>query len=185
MRRTTFLAATAVAALAFPLFAQQVTKVGICDFTKVLSTVYRESKAYRDWDAARADYNKEVSATLGDITDLENQKLEAEKAGNRDLSLSLEKKIADRKAYLDNYRRVKGAILQQQADKLQSGPVLKEILEVINFIAEGEGYSLVFRSDSDYGAGILYRIIEIDITEKVIKELFSRAGKKYGGAGGQ
>jgi outer membrane protein len=184
MRRTAIFAA-ALFALSIPLCAQQVTKVGICDFTKVLSTVYRESKAYRDWDAARADYNREVSATLNDITDLENQKLDADKAGNRDLSLSLEKKIADRKSYLENYRRVKGAILQQQADKLQSGPVLKEILEVVNFIAEGDGYSLVFRSDGDYGAGILYRIIEIDITEKVIKELFSRAGKKYGGTGGQ
>jgi outer membrane protein len=184
MSRTT-LAIAVLVALAFPLCAQQVTKVGICDFTKVLSTVYRESKAYRDWDAARSDFNREVSATAKDISDLENQKLETDKTGNRDLSLSLEKKIADRKAYLDSYRRVKGAILQQQADKLQSGPVLKEILEVINFIAEGDGYSLVFRSDSDYGAGILYRIIEIDITDKVIKELFSRAGKKYSGTGGQ
>ncbi|HVO39012.1 MAG TPA: OmpH family outer membrane protein [Spirochaetia bacterium] len=166
---------------ALPAAAQQVTKVGICDFTRVLSTAYKESKAYRDYDAAKNDYTKEVAATTRDITDMENQKLDADKAGNKDLSLSLEKKIADRKAYLENYRRVKLAILQQQADRLLSGPVLKEIMDVVNYIAEGDGYALVLRSDGDFGSGILYRIMEIDITDKVIKELFTRAGKTYSG----
>ncbi len=171
----------ALVVMALPGAAQQVTKVGICDFTRVLSTAYKESKAYRDYDAAKNDYVKEVAATTRDITDLENQKLDADKAGNKDLSLSLEKKIADRKAYLENYRRVKSAILQQQADRLLSGPVLKEIMDVVNYIAEGDGYALVLRSDGDFGSGILYRIMEIDITDKVIKELFNRAGKTYTG----
>ena len=173
---------TALAAammLALPVAAQQVTKVGVCDFMRVLSSAYKESKAYRDYDAARQDYAKEITATTRDITDLENQKLDADKAGNKDLSLALEKKIADRQAYLDNYRRVKLTILQQQADKLLSGPVLKEIMDVVNYVAEGDGYALVVRSDGDYGSGILYRIMEIDITDKVIKELFNRAGKPY------
>ena len=170
-----------LAIVSVPLTAQQVTKVGICDFTRVLSTAYKESKAYRDYDAAKNDYAKEVAATTRDITDLESQKLDADKAGNKDLSLSLEKKIADRKAYLENYRRVKLAILQQQADRLLSGPVLKEIMDVVNFVAEGDGYALVLRSDGDFGSGILYRIMEIDITDKVIKELFNRAGKTYSG----
>ena len=170
-----------LAVVSVPLTAQQVTKVGICDFTRVLSTAYKESKAYRDYDAAKNDYAKEVANTTRDITNLENQKLDADKAGNQDLSLSLEKKISDRKAYLENYRRVKLAILQQQADRLLSGPVLKEIMDVVNFVAEGDGYALVLRSDGDFGSGILYRIMEIDITDKVIKELFNRAGKTYTG----
>ena len=52
---------------------------------------------------------------------------------------------------------------------------------MVNYVAEGDGYALVLRSDGDYGAGILYRIMEIDITDKVIKELFNRAGKTYTG----
>ena len=89
----------------FPWPPSRSRRSGICDFTRVLSTAYKESKAYRDYDAARADYTKEITATTRDITDLENQKLDADKAGNQDLSLTLEKKIADRKAYLENYRR--------------------------------------------------------------------------------
>jgi len=167
------------AVLAAPLAAQQVTKVGICDFTKVLSTAYREFKTVRDWEAAKSDYQKEVSATTKEITDLENQKLEADKAGSKDQSLLLEKKIADRKLYRDNFRRVKEQLLQTQAEKALSGPIIREIREAIDFIAESEGFALILRSDGNYGDILLYRIIEIDITEKVVKELYKRAGKIY------
>jgi len=176
-------AAAFCAALAAPLAAQQVTKVGICDFTKVLSTAYRESKTVRDWEAAKVDYQKEVSTTSKEITDLESQKLDADKAANRELSLSLEKKIADRKQYLDNFRRVRGQVLQQQAEKALTGQVVRDILSAINLVSEQEGMSLVFRSDGTYGESIIYKLPEVDITEKVIKELFSRAGKTYTGGG--
>ena len=177
------LCAAALLLAAMPGAAQQVTKVGICDFTRVLSTAYRESKAVRDWEAAKADYQKEVTATTKDITDLESQKLDADKAGNRDVSLSLEKRIADRKLYLDNYRRVRGQLLQQQAEKAMTAQVVRDILSAINLVCEQEGMSLVFRSDGAYGESIIYRVPEVDITEKVIKELFARAGKTYTGGG--
>lgn len=183
MSRKCAVALALLALLAGPLAAQQVTKVGICDFTKVLSTAYRESKAVRDWEAAKADYQKEVAATAKEVTDLESQKLDADKAGNRDLSLTLEKRIADRKLYLDNYRRVRGQLLQQQAEKAMTAQVVRDILSAINLVSEQEGMSLVFRSDGTYGESIMYRVPEVDITEKVIKELFSRAGKTYTGGG--
>jgi len=181
--RLALLCTLACAVFALPLAAQQVTKVGICDFTRVLSTAYRESKTVRDWEAAKADYQKEVTATAREITDLENQKLDADKAGNRELSLTLEKRVADRKLYLDNYRRVRGQLLQQQAEKAMSAQVVRDILGAINLVAEQEGMSLVFRSDGTYGESIIYKVPEVDITEKVIKELFSRAGKTYTGGG--
>jgi len=181
--RLALLCTLACAVFALPLAAQQVTKVGICDFTKVLSTAYRESKTVRDWEAAKADYQKEVTATAREITDLENQKLDADKAGNRELSLTLEKRVADRKLYLDNYRRVRGQLLQQQAEKAMSAQVVRDILGAINLVAEQEGMSLVLRSDGTYGESIIYKVPEVDITEKVIKELFSRAGKTYTGGG--
>ena len=149
----------------------------------ILRTAYREFKTVRDWEAAKSDYQKEVSAATKEIADLESQKLDADKAGNRDLSLSLDKKIADRKQYLDNYRRVRGQILQQQAEKALTAQVVRDILSAINLVAEQEGMSLVFRSDGSYGESMIYRLPEIDITEKVIKELFSKAGKTYTGGG--
>jgi Skp family chaperone for outer membrane proteins len=170
-------------ALASPLAAQtqQVTKVGIIDFTKVLLTAYKDTKGYRDYDQARGDYNKEVSARTKDITDLQSQKLDADKAGNKTLSLTLEKTISDRQKDLDTYKRVKGSILSQQLGGLMTGPVLQEIYNVVKYISETGGYALVLRIDTDSRDLFLYRIPEIDITDDVVQEIMKRQGKTSGG----
>jgi Skp family chaperone for outer membrane proteins len=160
---------------------QQVTKVGVVDFTKVLLTAYKDTKGYRDYDQARADYNKEISSRTKDITGLMSQKLDADKAGNKTLSLTLEKTISDRQKDLDTYKRVKGAILLQQLSGLMTGPVLQEIYDVVKFVAEGGGYSLILRVDTDARDLFLYRIPEIDITDDVVQEILKRQGKDTGG----
>jgi Skp family chaperone for outer membrane proteins len=178
-----FLCALAVSlALAAPASGQtqQVTKVGVIDFTRVLLTAYKDTKGYRDYDQARGDYNREISSRMKDITDLQNQKLDADKAGNKSLSLSLEKTISDRQKDLETYRRVKGAILTQQLGGLMTGPALKEIYDVVKYVAETGGYALVLRIDTDARDLFLYRIPEIDITDDVVQEIMKRQGKSSG-----
>ncbi|MGA2640952.1 MAG: OmpH family outer membrane protein [Spirochaetia bacterium] len=177
------LALAACIALAVPLAAQtqQVTKVGVIDFTKVLLTAYKDTKGYRDYDQARGDYNKEISSRAKDITDLQSQKLDADKAGNKSLSLSLEKTISDRQKDLDTYKRVKGAILMQQLGGLMTGPALQEIYDVVKYVAETGGYALVLRIDTDARDLFLYRIPEIDITDDVVQQIMKRQGKSSGG----
>ena len=178
-----FLLAMVCAALASPLAAQtqQVTKVGIIDFTKVLLTAYKDTRGYRDYDQARGDYNREISARTRDITDLQSQKLDADKSGNKSLSLSLEKTISDRQKDLDTYKRVKGSILTQQLSGLMTGPVLQEIYDVVKYVAETGGYALILRIDTDSRDLFLYRIPEVDITDDVVQEIMKRQGKSTGG----
>jgi len=172
--------------VALPLQAQtqQVTKVGICDFTKVLSTAYKDTKALRDFDQAKSDIYKEIAASK-EIADFQNQKLDADKANNKAQSLALEKAIADKQNDLDSYRRVKNAWLAQQSNALLTGPVLKEIYDQMTLVAESGGYALVLRSDGAYRDIILYRIQEIDITDDVIAAIFAKQGKTYNPATGQ
>jgi Skp family chaperone for outer membrane proteins len=182
MRRIA-IALAACIALAGPAGAQtqQVTKVGVIDFTKVLLTAYKDTKGYRDYDQARGDYGREISARTKDITELQSQKLDADKAGNKALSLSLEKTISDRQKDLDTYKRVKGSILSQQLGGLMTGPVLQEIYEVVKFVAETGGYALIMRIDTESRDLFLYRIPEIDITDDVVQEIMKRQGKATGG----
>ncbi len=177
------LAMAACAALSAPLAAQtqQVTRVGIIDFTKVLLTAYKDTRGYRDYDQARSDYNREVSTRTRDITELQSQKLDADKSGNKSLSLSLEKTISDRQKDMDTYKRVKGSILTQQLSGLMTGPVLQEIYDVVKYVAETGGYALVLRIDTDSRDLFLYRIPEVDITDDVIQEIMKRQGKSTGG----
>ncbi len=169
-------------AIASPLFCQQVTMVGLCDWTQVLTTSYKESRAVRELENFRASYQKEIQAVSREINDLESQKLEADKAGNKDTSLQLEKRINDKKTYLDEYQRIKREAYKKQADKILSNAIVKEILDAIHFVAESDGYALVLRSDGDAGSElILDNIPEIDITKKVIKRIYELAGKTYTG----
>jgi Skp family chaperone for outer membrane proteins len=166
------------------LGAQQVTKVGICDFSRVLNTSYRESKTVREFYEAQQTIKKEQAAIEAEIADLENQRLEADKAGNADLVLQLDRKLSDKRRYLDDYKKIKGDWVRQQAERiLGSSNFLRDILEVVKVVAESEGMALVVRSDGSGADLILYNIPEIDITEKVIKEIFRRAGKTYTGGG--
>jgi Skp family chaperone for outer membrane proteins len=179
------LALVFLASLPIAAQTQQVTKVGICDFTKVLSTAYKDTKAFRDLDQAKTDITKAVAERMKDISDLQNQKLEADKAGNKTLAATLEKAIADKQSDLDSYRRVKNAWLTTQTNALLTGPVLKEIFEQMTLVAESGGYALVLRSDGAYRDIILYRIPEVDITDDVIAAIFAKQGKTYNPAGGQ
>jgi Skp family chaperone for outer membrane proteins len=180
MKRTAL--AIALALVALGLGAQQVTKVGICDFSRVLNTSYRESKTVREFYEAQQTIKKEQSAVEKEIADLENQRLEATKAGNADLALQLERKLSDKRRYLDDYKKIKGDWIRQQAERiLGSSNFLRDILDVVKVVAESEGMAIVVRSDGTGADLILYNIPEIDITEKVIKEIFRRAGKTYTG----
>jgi Skp family chaperone for outer membrane proteins len=180
MKRTVIAVVLALAALA--LGAQQVTKVGICDFTRVLNTSYRESKTVREFYEAQQTIKKEQAAIEKEISDLENQRLDADKAGNADAVLQLDKKLADKRRYLDDYKKIKGDWVRQQAGRILSGSnFLRDILDVVKVVAESEGMALVVRSDGTGADLILFNIPEIDITEKVIKEIFRRAGKTWTG----
>jgi Skp family chaperone for outer membrane proteins len=159
---------------------QQITNVGVIDFTKVLLTAYKDTRGYRDYDLARTQYNQELAARTKDITDLQSQKIDADKAGNKAQSLQLEKSISDRQADLDNYKRIKGSVLQQQLSGLLTGQVLKEIMEVVTLVAESGGYSLILRIDTGYRDIFLYNIPEIDVTNDVVKIIVDRQGKSSG-----
>jgi Skp family chaperone for outer membrane proteins len=174
--------AVLLAAAAAGLPAQQVTKVGICDFGRVMNTSYREAKTVREFLEAQAAIKKEQAAIEKEIADVENQRLEADKAGKADLVLQLDRLLADKRRYLDDYKRIKGDWVRQQGQTILASSVfLKEILEVVKVVAEGQGMALVLRSDGAGADLILYNIPEVDITELVIREIFRRAGKTYTG----
>jgi outer membrane protein len=179
MKRTS-LTVIAFLALCLPAAAQtsEVTKIGLCDFTRVLLTAYKDTKAYRDYDQARSDIAKETARLTNELTDLQNQKLDADKANNTTKSLQLQKTISDKTDYLNTYKTVKNAWLAQQGNSLLTGPVLSEILDVVNQVAEAGGYALIIRSDTDAArAMVLYRIPEIDITDDVVKMILQRQNK--------
>jgi Skp family chaperone for outer membrane proteins len=177
MRKTTL--AILACILGMPLWSQQVTMVAICNYTQVLTTSYRESQAVRDLETLRLSIQKELQTINQDISILENQRVDADKAGNKDLVLQLDDQIGKKKDYYTEVQRIRTDAYNRQRDKILSTAVLKDILDAVRYIAEKEGYALVIRSDGPGKDLILANIPEVDITTKVIKRIYELANKVY------
>lgn len=166
----TIVAVTAVLACV-PLGAEQITKVAVLDYTRILSAFYADSAEARRVEEMKTAFAQEVRRLQAEIQSLEELKLEAENSGNSRNALELDSRIQDKKQYYQEFVRVRGNQIQQASANLGSSNVLaKEILREIQFVAESNGFSIVLkRSDPD----LLWWNYEVDITELVLKRLMS------------
>ena len=165
-----------------PLFADQITKVGILDIEKVYSIYFRESKAVKELQQLRADVLREINRIDEEILLLESQKLDAESRNQGEAALRLDREIFEKKQYRDDYRRIKMDQIRKRSENLyKSDEFLDELLEAIEFVSESEGFSLVLNSSGQFSQFFFFYTKEVDITELVIQELMRRAGQSYNG----
>ena len=165
-----------------PLFADQITRVGILDIEKVYSIYFRESQAVKELQQLRADVLREINRIDEEILILESQKLDAESRDEGQAALRLDREIFEKKQYRDDYRRIKMDQIRKRSENLyKSDEFLDELLEAIEFVAESEGFSLVLNSSGQFSQFFFFYTKEVDITELVIQELMRRAGQSYDG----
>lgn len=159
------------------VFAAQITKVGIVDISRIYSIYFRESKEVIKLGELRSAYLKEIAKKKEEINLLKSQKLDAEDNNDNEKALQLDKEIFNKEQFLKEYIQIKTQQLRQMAQNLsQSSELIQEIADVIQYVAENEGFSLILKKTDQF----LYWTPEIDITDKVIKELLKRTGKKNG-----
>ena len=160
------------------LFSEQLTRIGIIDIEKVYSIYFRESRTVMDLQEKQSAILREIQRIDDQILTLENKKLEAEMRGDQENALKLDREIFDRKQYLEDYKRIKMQQLKKLSENLyQSDEFLDELLEAINFVAESEGFSIILNNSKQFKQFFFYYTKEVDITDKVIQELMSRAGR--------
>lgn len=165
-----------------PLFADQITRVGILDIEKVYSIYFRESQAVKELQQLRADVLREINRIDEEILILESQKLDAESRDEGQAALRLDREIFEKRQYRDDYRRIKMDQIRKRSENLyKSDEFLDELLEAIEFVAESEGFSLVLNSSGQFSQFFFFYTKEVDITELVIQELMRRAGQSYDG----
>jgi outer membrane protein len=165
-----------------PLFADQITKVGILDIEKVYSIYFRESKAVKELQQLRADVLREINKIDEEVLLLESQKLDAESRGDGQAALRLDREVFEKQQYRDDYRRIKMDQIRKRSETLyQSDEFLEELLQAIEFVAESKGFSLVLNSSGQFSQFFFFYTKEVDITELVVQELMRRAGQSYDG----
>jgi outer membrane protein len=158
------------------LQAQQLTRFAVVDLSRVYMAFLRDSRAVREWEDASAQVQREVDRRSEEIQELQSRKVNAEMQGNEQEVLSLENQIYRRTEALREYYQVKTAELEDRRDRLsQSDSFLEQVYDEIRFIAESEGYSTVLSLKEN--SSILWYSPTVDITDKLIQNLISKAGR--------
>jgi len=159
-----------------PLSAQQLTRFAVVDLPKVYTVFYRDSKAVRDFEERSARVQSEIDRMSAEIQSLQTAKLDADAARDQEKSLRLDTEIYKKSDFLREYYRVKTAELEDQRKKMtQSSSFLQQVYDEIKLVAESEGFSLVMNLKES--SSILWYSPTVDITEKVIQNLMTKAGR--------
>jgi len=158
------------------IHAQQLTRFAVVDLPRVYTTFFRDSRAVRDFEERSARVQSDIDRMSEEIKELEMERLEAEAASDQDAVLRLDNQIYRKSEYLKEYYRLKTAELEDQRKRLtQSGTFLQQVYDEIKLVAESEGYSMVLNLKEN--AGILWHSPTVDITDKVIQNLMTKAGR--------
>ncbi|MDR2177973.1 MAG: OmpH family outer membrane protein [Treponema sp.] len=159
-----------------PVQAQQLTRFAVVDLSRVYMAFLRDSRAVREWEDASAQVQREVDRRSAEIQELQSRKVNAETRGDEAEVLALENQIYRRTEALREYYQVKTAELENRKNRLsQSNSFLEQVYDEIRYIAESEGYSTVLSVKEN--SGILWYSPTVDITEKLIQNLISKAGR--------
>jgi outer membrane protein len=159
-----------------PLSAQQLTRFAVIDLPRVFTAFYRDSKAVRDFEERSAKVQADIDRMTVEIQGLQKQKVDAEAAKDSERALRLDTEINKKTDFLREFYRVKTAELDDQRKKLsQSTAFMQQVYDEIKLVAEGDGYSVVLNLKES--AGILWYSPTVDITDKVINNLMTKAGR--------
>ncbi len=165
-----------LAFIATPLAAEKLTKVAVVDLTSIVSDYFRESTEWREIDELTRQTEETINERMEEITSLKQQKVEAESEEDELLVLKLDEQIRQKQEYLQEYHKIMSDRIQTKKDKLLTGSDFsREIINAVEYIAESEGYSLVFRKKDP---NILYFSYEVDITNKVLERLRRTAASR-------
>lgn len=169
MKRTLLFILVISSLFVIPLSAEQITKVAVLDYSRILSSFYAESAEARRIEELKASFAEEVRKLQAEIQSLEERKLDAQDDGNSRDALELDSRIQERRTQYQEYVRVRGnQIRVAEANLASSSALAQEILKEIQYVAETNGYSIVLkRSDPN----LLWWNYEVDITDLVLKRL--------------
>ena len=124
--------------------AQQITKFGVVDTSKVYSAYFRNSAPIRNYEKKKAEFQEEINKRTEELKNLQQKKLEYEKSGNDSQALRMEAEITKKTDYLTEYTNAKNVELESMLKSLESSDdFYKKLYNTLGQIAESGGYSMI------------------------------------------
>lgn len=151
-------------------FAQQITKFGVVDTSKVYQAYFRNSAPVRNYETKKAEFQTEIDKQVDDIQKLHDQMLERKKNGDDAGALKLEAQITKKTDFLNEYTNAKNTELESLKRSLQDNDAFyKKLYDTLARVAETGGYSMILSLQE--ANAILWHSPSVDITEQVISQL--------------
>jgi outer membrane protein len=158
-------------------WSEQLTKIAVVDIIKIYNAFFKESKAVRDLEEFKKQYESELEKMDNQLQEYEKKILEAKKENKPDDQIKLEEERDKLKNLRNETYRVKYKEYVKRFDsikKSQSQDLWLELIGIIEYIALKESYSVVLRIDDPY---VIFYTKDVDITDKVVEEINARHRK--------
>jgi len=157
--------------------AQQITRIAVIDFPKIVMTFAKDPAAYKDFESRKSQIQTEIDRMSVEIKKLQAQQADAEAANDAQTALKLKGEIDKKSAAKNSYWKAKSAELDDLARRISAAtPEISTIYRYIEQFAEGEGYTLVLNlKAADYVMGsVVWYSSMIDITDQIIQKLSAK-----------
>ena len=151
------------------LFSQQITRMAVVDYSRLLSVYYQDSRKIKEVNDFENEIMEELASIQDEISDLEEKKIDAERNGDQESVLSFDEMIDQKKKYQQDYLRIKKTQLNNMKEKYASSlSMTTEIYDAIVYVSQSEGFSFVMKkSDPD----LVWWSPDVDITDAVLNRL--------------
>lgn len=170
IKRISFLAVVLFTLTAVQSFAQQITKFGVVDISKVYSAYYKNSAPLRSYEEKKTAFQNEANKRAEEIKSLKQKRSEYQKSGDTENARKLDEDIKKKTDYLTEYTNAKNIELENMLANLQkSDDFSKKLYKTLAKVAEREGYSMILNLQDS--KSILWYSSSVDVTELVIVEL--------------
>lgn len=152
------------------VFAQQITKFGVVDTSKVYQAYFRNSAPVRNYESKKSDLQADITKKAEEIRKLKQQKADYEASGNEAQASRIDSEIIKKTAALTEYTNAKNIELESMKSNLQNSDAFyKKLYKTLERVAEDGGYSVILSLQNSNG--ILWYSNSVDVTDKVIAEL--------------
>jgi outer membrane protein len=148
--------------------ANQLSTVGIVDIDKIYNSFYRDSRGVRDLERMRRQYQEEIDRHVERLQNLQDRRVEAQSDNDETRVAKLEGDILELRNFIEDLSRQRRRQLEIQQSRLISNDFLQELQSAIVYVAETEGYTVVFRTDT---AGLQWWSNVVDISDRVLERL--------------
>ena len=156
------------------IYGQQLTTVAVVDVQRVYDTFAHNENISSSISAIRNRYQQEISDIMTMIDELRQQLRDARADDNSALVADIDASIDRAEAEINRLNQERNTALSNRRRLLLPENFIPQLQRAIVFVAESEGYSVVFKADDE---GLQWWSSVVDITNSVVNRLVAQVDR--------